>query len=80
MKDDKKLENIEARYFPPGIILKISDTNELKKKSIDLYNLTENSDIDYIVSQITQIEPLTLNYKSKLKKFLESKIKYLILY
>ena len=80
MKDDEKLENIEARYFPPGIILKISDTNKLKKISLDLYNLTENSDIDYIVSQITQIKPLTLNYKSKLKEILESKRKYLILY
>ena len=76
MKDGKILENIESRYFPPGIILYKSDVHKL---SIDLLNLSQNSDINFIVHKITQMQPLTLNYKSKIKEILESKINYLFL-
>ena len=75
MEDERKLEKIMVRYFPPGIILEISDNyGEIDSKSIDLLNLTENSDIDYLIEQIAEKEPLTLKYKSKLEKVIKSKI------
>ena len=72
---ERKLEKIMVRYFPPGIILEISnDLGEIDSKSIDLLNLTENSDIEYLIEQINEKEPLTLKYKSKLEKVIKSKI------
>ena len=74
MEYGRKLEKIMARYFPPGIILDINDNGALDSKSIDLQNLTANSDVDYLVEQISEKEPLILKYKSKLRKIIESKI------
>ena len=76
MEDVRKIERIKERYIPPGIILEISDAHgNIKDKSFDLLNLTKNSDIDYIIKQMTEKEPLTLKYKSELKKLIESKNK-----
>ena len=73
MADGRKLEKIMARYFPPGLILEIKDSEGyLDNKSIDLLNLNENSDVLYLVQQINEKEPLTVKYKSKIEKVLES--------
>ena len=56
-----------VRYFPPGIILEFKDYDGyIDNKSIDLLNLSENSDIPYLVQQINEKEPLTIKYKSKI--------------
>ena len=73
MSDGRKLEKIMVRYFPPGLILEIKDSEGyLDNKSIDLLNLNENSDIQYLVQQINEKEPLTVKYKSKIEKVIES--------
>ena len=73
MENDKKLEKIMVRYFPPGIILELKDSDGyIDNKSIDLLNLSENSDIQYLVQQINEKEPLTIKYKSKKQKVIES--------
>jgi hypothetical protein len=62
-----------VRYFPPGLILEIKDSEGyIDNKSIDLLNLNENSDILYLVQQINEKEPLTVKYKSKIEKVIES--------
>ena len=67
MDDGRKLEKIMVRYFPPGIILEFKDYDGyIDNKSIDLLNLSENSDIPYLVQQINEKEPLTIKYKSKI--------------
>jgi len=73
MTDGRKLEKIMVRYFPPGLILEIKDSEGyLDNKSIDLLNLNENSDVQYLVQQINEKEPLTVKYKSKIEKVIES--------
>ena len=74
MEDERKLEKILVRYFPPGIILEFKDLDGyIDNKSIDLLNLSENSDIPYLVQQIKEKEPLTIKFKSKIQKVIESK-------
>jgi dynein assembly factor with WDR repeat domains 1 len=54
-----KLKRFLLRYFPPGIILEYQRTNgEIETKSIDLLNLTHQTDIDSLVSQILFEEPM----------------------
>ena len=73
MTDGRKLEKIMVRYFPPGLILEIKDSEGyLDNKSIDLLNLNENSNVQYLVQQINEKEPLTVKYKSKIEKVIES--------
>ena len=73
MSDGRKLEKLMVRYFPPGLILEIKDSEGyMDNKSIDLLNLNENSDIQYLVQQINDKEPLTVKYKSKIEKVIES--------
>ena len=73
MEDGRKLEKIMVRYFPPGIVLEYTNSDGLiDNKSIDLLNLSENSDISYLVQQINEKEPLTIKYKSKVQKVIES--------
>jgi hypothetical protein len=73
MSDGRKLEKIMVRYFPPGLILEIKDSEGyMDNKSIDLLNLNENSDVLYLVQQINEKEPLTVKYKSKIEKVIES--------
>ena len=75
MEDDRKLNKILVRYFPPGIILEFTDSEGyIDNKSIDLLNLSENSDIPYLVQQINEKEPLTIEYNSKIKKVIESNL------
>ena len=57
MDDGRKLEKIMVRYFPPGIILEFKDEEGyIDNKSIDLLNLSENSDIAYLVQQIKMLK------------------------
>ena len=64
---NKKLEKIKVLFFPPGLILKFKDRSGLiENKSIDLLNLNENSDIDYLISEINKKEPLKI--KQKIRK------------
>ena len=73
MEDSRKLDKILVRYFPPGIILEIKDSEGyIDNKSIDLLNLSENSDISYLIQQINEKEPLTIKYNSKIQKVIES--------
>jgi dynein assembly factor with WDR repeat domains 1 len=87
MDDDfyelKKLDRILARFYPPGIILELSDDEDnIETKAIDLLNLTENSDIPYLIQQIIEKEPIAKKHISQLKTVIESKKKnifYIIL-
>ena len=75
-EEDKKLDKIQARYHPPGIILHLSDGEENQEtKAIDLLNLTENSDIPYLIQQIIEKEPIAKKHISQLKTVIESKKK-----
>ena len=82
MDDGRKLEKIMVRFFPPGIILEFSNSyGEIDSKSIDLLNLSENSDIPYLVQQINEKEPLTIKHKDKIQKVIESNIQiYIIIF
>ena len=83
MDDDfyelKKLDRILARFYPPGIILELSDDEDnIETKAIDLLNLTENSDIPYLIQQIIEKEPITKKHISQLRTVIESKNKIII--
>ena len=70
-----------VRYFPPGIILEFTDADDnVDSKSIDLLNLSENSDIPYLVQQINEKEPLTVKYRTKIQKVIESKLFFEVFY
>lgn len=70
----KKLHRILIRFYPPGIILEFIDTaGVIDNKSIDLLNLSENSDIDYLVEQIIDKEPLTKKKRKDIEKVIKSK-------
>ena len=72
---NKKLEKIQVRFFPPGLILEFKDGSGLiENKSIDLLNLSENSDIDYLISEINKKEPLTIKHSKKLEKVIQKLI------
>ena len=73
MEDGRKLEKIMVRYFRPGIVLEFTNSDgHLDNKSIDLLNLSKNSDIAYLVQQINENKPLTIKYNSKIQKVIES--------
>lgn len=70
----RKLEELKVRYFPPGLLLEFIDEDGfVDNKSIDLLNLSQNSDVQYLVEQINLKEPLTIKYKSKIQRVIESK-------
>jgi dynein assembly factor with WDR repeat domains 1 len=70
----RKLEKLKVRYFPPGLLLEFIDEDGfVDNKSIDLLNLSQNSDVQYLVEQINLKEPLTIKYKSKIQRVIESK-------
>jgi dynein assembly factor with WDR repeat domains 1 len=72
---NKKLEKIQVRFFPPGLILEFKDGSGLiENKSIDLLNLSENSDIDYLITEINKKEPLTIKHSKKLEKVIQKLI------
>ena len=50
---NKKLDKIQVRFFPPGIILELKDNlGIVENKTIDLLNLTKDSDTEYLVQEI----------------------------
>merc|ERR1712164_34924 len=53
-----KLKRFLLRYYPPGIILEYEQADELRNKSIDLLNLSAETDVELILDQIIQHEPL----------------------
>ena len=54
-----KLKKFQLRYYPPGIVLEYLKSNgELEIKSIDLLNLTEETNIPELVDEILSEEPL----------------------
>jgi len=71
-----KLRRFLLRYHPPGIILEYMRKNgEVETKSIDLLNLTLETDIDRLIDQILLEEPLISEArKPQLKKLIEKLI------
>lgn len=67
-----KLKRFLLRYFPPGIILEYLKKNgEIETKSIDLLNLTPETDVDVLVNQILFEEPtISEARKPQLKKLI----------
>merc|ERR1711981_356310 len=59
------------RYYPPGIILEYEQADELRNKSIDLLNLSAETDVELILDQIIQHEPLIKeSRRSQLRKLI----------
>lgn len=71
-----KLKRFLLRYHPPGIILEyLRKSGEIETKSIDLLNLTPETDIDRLIDQILLEEPLiSESRKPALKKLIEKLI------
>lgn len=71
-----KLKRFLLRYHPPGIILEyLRKSGEVETKSIDLLNLTPETDIDCLIDQILLEEPLiSESRKPQLKKLIEKLI------
>lgn len=71
-----KLKKFLLRYYPPGIILEyVKNNGEQETKSIDLLNLTEETDIDELVDDILKEEPLIpVNKRSYLVELILSKL------
>lgn len=82
MDSQKKLQRILVRFFPPGIILEFVDNQGfIENKSIDLLNLSEKyinnnfrSDVEYLVDQIVDREPLTKNKRKEIDKIIHKLI------
>jgi dynein assembly factor with WDR repeat domains 1 len=54
-----KLKKFLLRYYPPGIILEyIKSNGETEIKSIDLLNLNEQTNVEELVDEILEEEPL----------------------
>uniref|UniRef100_A0A3P9BJS4 Uncharacterized protein n=1 Tax=Maylandia zebra TaxID=106582 RepID=A0A3P9BJS4_9CICH len=53
-----KLKRFLLRYYPPGIILEYEKGGFLRTKSIDLLDLTPETNPDELVEEIRQSEPL----------------------
>merc|ERR1711998_417650 len=66
-----KLKRFLLRYYPPGIILEYEQAEELRNKSIDLLNLSGETDVELILDQIIQHEPLIKeSRRSQLRKLI----------
>jgi dynein assembly factor with WDR repeat domains 1 len=53
-----KLKRFLLRYYPPGIILEYLRSNqEIETKSIDLLNLTPQTNVEVLANQILFEEP-----------------------
>ncbi|CAL8083240.1 unnamed protein product [Calicophoron daubneyi] len=63
-----KLKRFLLRYYPPGIILEYEQGGEMRTKSLDLLELTSESDSDEIVREICKKEPLVTE-KRKLQVY-----------
>ena len=53
-----KLKRFLLRYFPPGIILEYETNGEVKQKTIDLLDLTVDTDAEVLLNRIMRQEPL----------------------
>ncbi|KAG8002110.1 Dynein assembly factor with WDR repeat domains 1 [Nibea albiflora] len=53
-----KLKRFLLRYYPPGIILEYDKGGYLRTKSIDLLDLTPETNPDELIAEIRQSEPL----------------------
>lgn len=54
-----KLKKFLLWYFPPGIIIEYEKSNgEIEIKSIDLLNLNESTNVNELVDEILNEEPL----------------------
>ncbi|XP_055752025.1 dynein assembly factor with WDR repeat domains 1 isoform X3 [Salvelinus fontinalis] len=53
-----KLKRFLLRYYPPGIILEYEKGGALKTKSIDLLDLSPETDTEELISEIRKSEPL----------------------
>jgi len=53
-----KLKRFLLRYFPPGIILEYESNGESKQKTIDLLDLTVDTDAEVLLNRILRQEPL----------------------
>ncbi|KAL4648508.1 dynein assembly factor with WDR repeat domains 1 isoform X1 [Arapaima gigas] len=53
-----KLKRFLLRYYPPGIMLEYEKAGELKTKSIDLLDLSPNTDSEKLAAAIQETEPL----------------------
>jgi len=54
-----KLKRFLLRYFPPGVILEYERSNgEIETKSIDLLNLSHETDVALLVEEIMMEEPI----------------------
>lgn len=71
-----KLKKILLRYFPPGVILEYQKSNgEMESKSVDLLNLNEHTDVEELVDEILQEEPLIPFSKKHIMVDLINKLK-----
>jgi dynein assembly factor with WDR repeat domains 1 len=72
-----KLKRFLLRNHPPGIILEYLKRNgDVETKSIDLLNLTPETDVDRLIDQILLEEPLIHeSRKPQLKELIEGLIK-----
>ena len=72
---NKKLDKIQVRFFPPGIILEFKDNlGIVENKTIDLLNITKESDVTYLVQEIIKKEPLTSKHSKTLEKVINKLI------
>uniref|UniRef100_A0A672R9L4 Uncharacterized protein n=1 Tax=Sinocyclocheilus grahami TaxID=75366 RepID=A0A672R9L4_SINGR len=53
-----RLKRLHMRYYPPGIFLDYEKRGQLRTKSIDLLNLTPETDVNELLSDIRAAEPL----------------------
>uniref|UniRef100_A0A673H5C0 Dynein assembly factor with WD repeat domains 1 n=1 Tax=Sinocyclocheilus rhinocerous TaxID=307959 RepID=A0A673H5C0_9TELE len=53
-----RLKRLHIRYYPPGIFLDYEKGGQLRTKSIDLLNLTPETDVNELLSDIRAAEPL----------------------
>ena len=64
-----KLKRFLLRFYPPGIILEYLRSNgEIETKSIDLLNLTPETDVEVLVNQILFEEPIISESKKPVLK------------
>ena len=72
-----KLKKILIRYFPPGITLEYVRSNgEIESKCIDLLNLSKDTDIDDLISEIMAEEPLiTESKRPQIKAIIKKLVK-----
>ncbi len=68
-----KLKRFLLRYYPSGIVLEFCrKSGDIETKSIDLLNLTPDTDIDVLIDQIIAEEPLiTENKRPTLQKLIQ---------